>query len=79
MVYKNLIPRQQVNSFTSPIPCRSPRGQGRIWLASEAAAMRDIRKHFLLDLGVDRTLVNTQGYWKYGAANHSDHDWGTEI
>lgn len=27
----------------------------------------------------NRTRVATQGYWKYGAANHSDHDWGTEI
>lgn len=56
-----------------------PKGPGRIWLACEAAAMRDIRKHFLVDLGVDRAQMMTQGYWKAGIANHSDHDWGAEI
>ena len=54
-------------------------GQGRVWVACEAAAMRDIRKHLLLDLAMDRTAVTTQGYWKAGLANHSDHDWGNEI
>lgn len=56
-----------------------PEGRGRVWLACEAAAMRDIRKHLMADLNYDRTLVSTQGYWKHGAANHSDHDWGTQI
>ena len=56
-----------------------PPGPGRVWLACEAGAMRDIRKHLLLNPALDRTRVATQGYWKYGAANHSDHDWGTEV
>lgn len=56
-----------------------PPGPGRVWLACEAGAMRDILKHLLLDLTLDRTRVASQGYWKYGAADHSDHDWGTEI
>lgn len=50
-----------------------------VWVACEAMAMREIRRHLLMDVGMDRALLNTQGYWKYGVGNHSDHDRGTEI
>jgi NADPH-dependent ferric siderophore reductase len=51
----------------------------KAWVACEAAAMREVRRHLIFDLGMDRTAVATQGYWKYGSANHSDHDMGTDV
>ncbi|MBF8299290.1 MAG: Iron utilization protein match [Dehalococcoidia bacterium] len=51
----------------------------RAWVACEAAAMREVRRHLLMDLGMERLMVQTQGYWKHGLANHSDHDWGTDV
>ena len=56
----------------------APAASMRIWLACEAAAMREIRKH-LIHLGVERTSLSTQGYWKYGAGNYSDHDFGLDV
>jgi len=51
----------------------------KVWVACEAAAMREIRRHLLFTLGMQRGPVATQGYWKHGLANHSDHDWGTDV
>jgi len=56
-----------------------PTGEGRVWVGCEAAVMRDIRKHLLLERGMDRAAIHTHGYWKQGASNHPDHDVGQEI
>jgi NADPH-dependent ferric siderophore reductase len=56
-----------------------PAGDGRVWLACEASVMRDIRRHFLDERQVDRSLLRTQGYWKAGETNHTDHDMGDDI
>jgi len=56
-----------------------PRGQGRAWVACEAEAMRNVRRHLIAERGMDRAAINTQGYWKAGAANHPDHDTGEDI
>jgi NADPH-dependent ferric siderophore reductase len=56
-----------------------PEGDGRAWVACEAVAMRSLRRHLLGERGMDRAAINTQGYWKLGAANHPDHDTGEEI
>ena len=56
-----------------------PKGDGRIWVSCEAGVMRDIRKHFLDIRGIDRSMLRTQGYWKAGATNHSDHDMGEDV
>jgi NADPH-dependent ferric siderophore reductase len=56
-----------------------PQGDGRVWVACEAMAMRQIRRHLLNDRGLPRTSINTQGYWKHGVANHPDHDLGEDI
>ena len=55
-----------------------PEGNGRAWVACEAMAMRKLRRHLLEDRGFDRAAINTQGYWKLGAANHPDHDTGED-
>ena len=50
----------------------------RIWVACEAAAMRRIRRHFTGDRGLPPHLLVTRGYWRLGAANHPDHDYGDD-
>jgi NADPH-dependent ferric siderophore reductase len=50
----------------------------RIWVACEAAAMRRIRRHFTGDLGLPPHLLVTRGYWRLGAVNHPDHDYGDD-
>jgi NADPH-dependent ferric siderophore reductase len=50
----------------------------RIWVACEAAAMREIRRHFTRDRGLPPRALVTRGYWRLGAANHPDHDYGDD-
>ncbi len=56
-----------------------PAGDGRVWVSCEADVMREIRRHFLEERGVDRSMLRTQGYWKQGDANHPDHDMGDDV
>ncbi len=53
---------------------------GRIgaWVACEASMMRSIRRYLLDELRLAPANVHTQGYWKQGAANHPDHDFGDD-
>lgn len=55
-----------------------PRGHGRIWVSCEATVMREIRRHFLEERGLPRSMLRTQGYWKAGTVNHPDHDMGED-
>jgi NADPH-dependent ferric siderophore reductase len=50
----------------------------RIWVACEAAAMRQIRRHFTRDRGLPPVSLVTRGYWRLGAVNHPDHDYGDD-
>lgn len=38
------------------------------WIAGEAAIVRDLRRHLVRDLGVDRRWVAFMGYWRRGKA-----------
>jgi len=58
---------------------RLPDGPGRVFVACEAAVMRDIRRHLLFDRGLAGEAMHTHGYWKQGVANHPDHDLGQEM
>jgi NADPH-dependent ferric siderophore reductase len=49
-----------------------------VWVGCEALAVRDLRRHLLVDRGLDHTRVTTRGYWSVGAANHPDHDYGED-
>ncbi|UDY23460.1 siderophore-interacting protein [Nocardioides sp. Kera G14] len=49
-----------------------------LWAGCEAAAVRRIRAHALGELGLPRDHVTTRGYWRIGAANHPDHDYGED-
>jgi NADPH-dependent ferric siderophore reductase len=55
-----------------------PAGNGRIYVGCEAAAVRRIRTHLLHERGLDPATIVTRGYWKLGAVNHTDHDYGTD-
>ena len=55
-----------------------PEGPGRFWVGLEAGAMRTVRRHLIGERRVPRDSVYTRAYWKYGAANHPDHDTGED-
>ena len=55
-----------------------PSGEAYFWVACEAAAMRRIRDLLITQHGVDRARLHVRGYWKYGEANHPDHDYGAD-
>lgn len=61
------------------IEARLPELEGaHWWIACEAAAMRRLRDRLIADLKIDKKLLHTRGYWKYGASNHPDHDYGDD-
>jgi len=51
-----------------------PEGGGRVWVSAEASIMRDLRRNLLEDRGLERSRIRTQGYWKNGSLNQTDHD-----
>lgn len=53
-----------------------PSGRGQVWVAAEAGAIRPIRSELLTRF--EREQVTTRGYWRAGAQNHPDHDYGEE-
>lgn len=55
-----------------------PAGSGRLYVACEAGAMRRIRRHLLTERNLSRDHVVTRGYWKLGATDHPDGDYGQE-
>jgi NADPH-dependent ferric siderophore reductase len=55
-----------------------PRDGGRAWVACESSVMRDIRQHLIEERRYDRAVLHTHGYWKQGAENHPDHDYGED-
>ena len=55
-----------------------PAGPGRIYVGCEAGAMRRIRDYYLKERAVERNTLVTRGYWKLGAANPSDRDFGDD-
>lgn len=50
----------------------------RVWAACEASAVRRIRSYVLRERGHGPRLTTTRGYWRVGAANHPDHDFGED-
>lgn len=55
-----------------------PSGDGRVWVATEAGAVRRIRAFLLGERGIPVGSLMTRGYWRAGAANHPDHDYGDD-
>ena len=50
----------------------------KVWVACEAAAMRGIRRYLLAERRLPASSLVTRGYWRLGAANHPDHDYGDD-
>jgi len=50
----------------------------RVYVACEAMAMRRIRQLLIERIGIPRSQVVGRGYWKLGAVNHPDHDYGDD-
>jgi NADPH-dependent ferric siderophore reductase len=57
---------------------QQPAGSGRVYVACEADAMRGIRRQ-LLQRGLPREWVTTRGYWKQGATDYPDRDYGEDV
>ena len=57
---------------------QQPTGSGRIYVACEADAMRRIRRHLLLERALPREWLTTRGYWKQGATDYPDRDYGED-
>jgi NADPH-dependent ferric siderophore reductase len=55
-----------------------PAGDGRVYVACEAGAMRRMRRHLLTERGLDRGKIVTRGYWKLGETDHPDRDYGED-
>jgi NADPH-dependent ferric siderophore reductase len=58
---------------------RLPLGIGQLYVACEADAMRRIRAHLLVERALPREWVTTRGYWKQGATDHPDRDYGEDV
>jgi NADPH-dependent ferric siderophore reductase len=56
-----------------------PARKGYIWVACESGAMRRIRKYLIDEKGLPTEQMVTRGYWKLGAQNHPDGDYGQEM
>jgi NADPH-dependent ferric siderophore reductase len=55
-----------------------PAGTGSVYVACEAEAMRRIRRHLLLERALPREWLTTRGYWKHGATDYPDRDYGED-
>lgn len=53
-----------------------------VWIHGGAFRMRSkedhIRTHLLHERGLDPATMVTRGYWKLGAVDYTDHDYGTD-
>jgi NADPH-dependent ferric siderophore reductase len=49
-----------------------------VWVACEAAAMRGIRRYLIGDRQLPAASLVTRGYWRLGAENYPDHDYGDD-
>jgi NADPH-dependent ferric siderophore reductase len=78
------LPRNSDGATVGALVCEAllsaprPQGDGRVWLACEAAVMRRMRKHLLDAWGMDPSQIVTRGYWKLGEPNYKDSDYGED-
>ena len=50
----------------------------RVWVATEATAVRAIRRQLVDERDVSTERLVTRGYWKLGASNHPDGDYAID-
>lgn len=56
-----------------------PKTRGAVWVACEAHAVRRMRRLMLDEHGLAPDTLVTRGYWRQGATNHPDHDFGEDL
>jgi NADPH-dependent ferric siderophore reductase len=71
--------RAGVELFAAVSAFQQPAGPGGIYVACEADAMRRIRRQLLVERAVPREWVTTRGYWKQGATDYPDRDYGEDV
>lgn len=69
-----LAPGQGLEDAVRKLPI--PAGRVYVWMALEAGAMRRIRRYLMDEAGLPPARLVTRGYWKLGAADHPDGDYG---
>jgi len=50
-----------------------PPGDGYVWMAGEAGALRPIRRHLRDERGIHPDRLHVDGYWKRGVVNLDHH------
>ena len=43
---------------------------GYAWIAGEAGCVKELRRHLVRGVGIDRKQVAFMGYWRHGKAEH---------
>jgi NADPH-dependent ferric siderophore reductase len=71
--------RAGVELFNAICAFQPPAGRGSVYVGCEADAMRRIRQHLLLERALPREWVTTRGYWKQGATDYPDRDYGEDV
>ncbi|MEV0678573.1 siderophore-interacting protein [Actinosynnema sp. NPDC050436] len=51
-----------------------PEGPGYAWLAGESGLVRELRRHFVSERGLDRKRVYFCGYWRRGKTEDAAYD-----
>ncbi|NLU73388.1 siderophore-interacting protein [Streptomyces sp. HNM0575] len=49
-----------------------PGGSGRVWGAAERSVVRELRRHFVRDRGLDRAATHLTAYWTKGETQDSE-------
>ena len=57
---------------------RLPSGLVYVWMALESGAMRRIRRYLIDEASLPPEQMVSRGYWKLGAPDHPDGDYGLE-
>ncbi|AZG45038.1 siderophore-interacting protein [Gordonia insulae] len=55
-----------------------PDGEFFAWIAGEANTLKPIRRHLRRELGVPKSRIKVDGYWRNGTVNLDHHDPGDE-
>ena len=66
------VPREDGTLLAAVRALDLPDGDGQCFVHGEASAVRDVRRHLLLERGVDPARLSVSGYWK---RRRTDEEW----
>lgn len=52
-----------------------PAGRGQTFIHGEAEMVREVRRHLIVERGIDKAALSASGYWK---RDRTDEDWRSE-